>query len=196
MCFLWSLRLDYIANFLLLTAWKVSKYSVISGPYFPVFGLNTEINGVNLRIQSEYKKTRTRINSVFGHFSRSGCDWYFTCTDGLQQDTKMNFVVNDNSSILKIDNFSHFQNVISNNQSERHHYILLTKIDIWLTLASLISKKKTSKNSYYSISVKVGYIPVSFRKFPNFPNFSTILLNNFPNLRIAVLRCSVERRWF
>ena len=25
------------------TAWKVSKYVVISGPYFPVFGLNTEI---------------------------------------------------------------------------------------------------------------------------------------------------------
>ena len=25
------------------TAWKVSKYEVISGPYFPVFGLNTEI---------------------------------------------------------------------------------------------------------------------------------------------------------
>ena len=24
-----------------LTAWKVSKYGVISGPYFPVFGLNT-----------------------------------------------------------------------------------------------------------------------------------------------------------
>ena len=25
------------------TAWKVSKYKVISGPYFPVFGLNTKI---------------------------------------------------------------------------------------------------------------------------------------------------------
>ena len=25
----------------LSTAWKVSKYGVISGPYFPVFGLNT-----------------------------------------------------------------------------------------------------------------------------------------------------------
>ena len=27
------------------TAWKVSKYEVISGPYFPVFGLNTEKYG-------------------------------------------------------------------------------------------------------------------------------------------------------
>ena len=34
------------------TAWKVSKYGVISGPYFPVFGLN-------------------RNNCVFGNFSRS-----------------------------------------------------------------------------------------------------------------------------
>ena len=42
-----------------------------SGPYFPVFGLNTEIYGVNLRIQSEYRKIRTKKNSVFGHFSRS-----------------------------------------------------------------------------------------------------------------------------
>ena len=33
-------------------AWKVSKYGVFSGTYFPVFGLNTEI-------------------SIFGHFSRS-----------------------------------------------------------------------------------------------------------------------------
>ena len=40
-------------------------------PYFPVFGLNTEICSINLRIQSEYSKIRTRKNSVFGHFSRS-----------------------------------------------------------------------------------------------------------------------------
>ena len=54
-----------------VTAWKVTKYGVFSGPYFLVFGLNTEIYGVNLRIQSEYRKIRTRKNSVFGHFSRS-----------------------------------------------------------------------------------------------------------------------------
>ena len=51
---------------------KVSKYGVISGPYFPVFGLNTEIYGVNLRIQSKYRTIRTRNNSVFGQFSRNG----------------------------------------------------------------------------------------------------------------------------
>ena len=53
------------------TAWKVFKYRVFSGPYFPVFGLNTEIYGLNLRIQSKYRKMRTRKNSVFRHFSCS-----------------------------------------------------------------------------------------------------------------------------
>ena len=42
-----------------------------SGPYFLAFGLNTEIYPVNILIQFEYKKIRTRKNSVFGHFSRS-----------------------------------------------------------------------------------------------------------------------------
>ena len=54
-----------------ITTWKVSKYGVFSGPYFPIFGLNTEIYSVNLCIQSEYRKIRTRKNSVFGYFSRS-----------------------------------------------------------------------------------------------------------------------------
>ena len=50
------------------TAWKVSKYGGFSGPYFPVFGLNTEIYGVS---QSKHRKIRTRKTPVFGHFSRS-----------------------------------------------------------------------------------------------------------------------------
>ena len=47
----------------------MSKYGVFSGPYFPVFGLNTQIYFVI--VQSEYKKIGTRKNSVFGYFSRS-----------------------------------------------------------------------------------------------------------------------------
>ena len=50
---------------------EVSKYGVFSGPYFPVFGLNTDIYKENFRIQSECRKIRTRNNSVFGYFSRS-----------------------------------------------------------------------------------------------------------------------------
>ena len=53
------------------TVWKVSKYGNFPGPYFPVSRLNTEIYGVNIRIQSKYGKIRTRKNSVFEHFSRS-----------------------------------------------------------------------------------------------------------------------------
>ena len=34
----------------------MSKYGVFSGPYLPVFRLNTKIFGVNLRIHSEYKE--------------------------------------------------------------------------------------------------------------------------------------------
>ena len=56
-----------------VTTWKVSKYGVFSGPYFPAFGLNAEIYQVNLRIQSEYRKIWTRKTSVFGHFSRGAC---------------------------------------------------------------------------------------------------------------------------
>ena len=56
---------------IVIIVWKVSKYRIISGPYFPVFGLNTEIYGVNICIQWEYRKIRTRNNPVFGHFSRS-----------------------------------------------------------------------------------------------------------------------------
>ena len=53
------------------TAWKVPKYGVFSGAYFPVFALNTEIYGVNLRIQYEWRKIPTRKNCVFGHLSLS-----------------------------------------------------------------------------------------------------------------------------
>ena len=54
-----------------ITAWKVFKCWVFSGRYFPVFRLNTVIYFVNLRIESEYWKIRTRKNFVFGHFSHS-----------------------------------------------------------------------------------------------------------------------------
>ena len=53
------------------TMWKVSKYGVFSGLHFREFKLNTEIYAVDLRIQSEYGKIRTRKNSAFGHFLRS-----------------------------------------------------------------------------------------------------------------------------
>ena len=54
----------------IITAWKVSKYGVISGPYIPAFGMNTERYELSLRIQSECGKIRLEItrylDSVFG----------------------------------------------------------------------------------------------------------------------------------
>ena len=64
--------------------WKVSKYGVFSGPYFPTFGLNTESYRVSLRIHSECRKIRTRKNSVFGHFSRSAWHLPIICIQSLQ----------------------------------------------------------------------------------------------------------------
>ena len=52
------------------TVWKVSKYAVVSGPYFPTFWLNTDRYEVSLRIQSKCGKKRTRKNFVFRHFLR------------------------------------------------------------------------------------------------------------------------------
>ena len=69
-----ALKITYWKNFKSIcndrfsTAGKVSKCGVISGPYFPAFGLNMERYFVSLRVQSECRKIRTRNNSVFGHF--------------------------------------------------------------------------------------------------------------------------------
>ena len=54
------------------TAWKVLKYGVFSGRYYPTFGLNTERCSVSLLIQSKCGKIQTRRKkSVIGHFSCS-----------------------------------------------------------------------------------------------------------------------------
>ena len=64
-----NLKIKLMLNW--LTVWKLSKYRVFPGPYFPVFGLL-------IPIQSEYRKIRIRQNSVFGHFSLSDCS-FFRC---------------------------------------------------------------------------------------------------------------------
>ena len=38
------------------------------GPYFPVFGPNTEIFSVNIRFQSKHRKMRIIKNFKLGHF--------------------------------------------------------------------------------------------------------------------------------
>ena len=63
----------------------MSKYWVFSDPYFHAFGLNTKIYSVNLWIQSEYKKLRSRKTSLFGKFSSSVFVIFsFACQYSLQ----------------------------------------------------------------------------------------------------------------
>ena len=64
-----NLKIKLMLNW--LTMWKLFKYRVFPGPYFPVFELL-------IPIQSEYRKIRIRQNSVFGHFSLSDCS-FFRC---------------------------------------------------------------------------------------------------------------------
>ena len=47
---------------------KSVQTRIFSGPCFPVFGLNTEIYGVNLRIQSKCGKIRTRRTPYLDDF--------------------------------------------------------------------------------------------------------------------------------
>ena len=47
-----------------ITAWKVSKYGVISGPYFPLFGVNTEIYVFSPNT-GEYGSERTSYLGTF-----------------------------------------------------------------------------------------------------------------------------------
>ena len=48
-----------------------SVSTLVSWSVFSCIWLNTEIYGINPRIQSEYRKIRTRKSSIFGHFSSS-----------------------------------------------------------------------------------------------------------------------------
>ena len=70
-CFI-GVSLTDLINFPLTE--KVSKYGVISGPYLPAFGLNTERYFGFLGIQSECGEIRTRNKSVFGLFTQCSCN--------------------------------------------------------------------------------------------------------------------------
>ena len=89
----------------------MSKYGVFSGPQFSVFGLNTIIYPVNLRLQSKYGKIRTKKNSALGHFSRSVSRYFFSLKDpflykfhkriDLQNEPKANVSLIDTPKIIR-----------------------------------------------------------------------------------------------
>ena len=53
---------NQISNYIVLQDVKSVRIGSFSGPYFPAFGLNTEMYFVNFCIQSECEKIRTRKN--------------------------------------------------------------------------------------------------------------------------------------
>ena len=61
------------------TAWKVSKYGVLSGPYFPTFGLNTErylrITPYSVRMRENTDQKKLRIWTLFTQW----CLWCLWC---------------------------------------------------------------------------------------------------------------------
>ena len=78
-----------------------------SGPYFLVFRLNTEMYGVNLRIEFKYRKirnTKIRNNSVFGHFSRSIYSLRYKTTEA-KSDTSRTVKILISSTIIQFDRF-------------------------------------------------------------------------------------------
>ena len=44
----WKFSFSVTFSLIRFPAWKLSKYGVISGPYFPVFGLNTGKYGLEI----------------------------------------------------------------------------------------------------------------------------------------------------
>ena len=57
---------------LLITAWKVSKYGVISGPYFPLFWLNAGTYGPEI---TSYLNTFHAVD-VLSLFAYKFCEWF------------------------------------------------------------------------------------------------------------------------
>ena len=66
----------------------MSKFEVFSGLYIPVFDLHTDIYSVNLDIQYEYEKIRTRKNNDFRHVSRNVNNRNIVCGDEIKTLTK------------------------------------------------------------------------------------------------------------
>ena len=54
-----------------ITAWKVSNKGVLSGPYFPAFGLNTERYGVYGPEKTPYLDTFHAVNFAAGMWKKT-----------------------------------------------------------------------------------------------------------------------------
>ena len=56
-----------------ITAWKVSKYGVFSGPYFPAFGLICRISPYSVRMRENTNQKKLRIWTLFMQWNVLSC---------------------------------------------------------------------------------------------------------------------------
>ena len=98
--------------------------------YTGVFGQNTEIYFVNLRIQSKYGKIRTRKNSVFEHFSRSvlHCSNFKNERQGILQNIG---IVNANFLFINENALTHL--LINNTLTDNAIIFLLNSVIEYIT---------------------------------------------------------------
>ena len=130
---------------------------------FRVFGLNTEICGVNLRNESEYRKTRTRKNSLFGHFSRS-----VSCLDLFSwnvENWEASFKETKNSISIKLRYFHCFSHSVSYGVKFafktlfwifdwRHQIGICERFTKTLSLYVITQKQKFVCHSFFDKSLK------------------------------------------
>ena len=86
------------------TAWKVSRYGVFSGPYFPAFELNTE----RLRENTDQKKLR--ISTLFTQcwllLVTSCCFWFLVLVTALIETAKNMQQIYRRTPMLKCSTFT------------------------------------------------------------------------------------------
>ena len=63
----WGLCIPSFRTIAMFTAWKLSKYGVFSGPYFPVFGQNTGKYGSE---KTPYMDTSHTVKSFLSYYSK------------------------------------------------------------------------------------------------------------------------------
>ena len=133
-----SLTCSFVTNWIqcyriitkLITAWKVSKYRVFSGPYITAFELNTERYSLSLRIQSECGKIRNRKSSVLGDFSRSVFAGVFTLARRFVNSCGWNFWTSPScfAAVFLVAGVEPVSRINSSLSSLQHLVFLLLKV--------------------------------------------------------------------
>ena len=127
---------------------------------FSCFGLNKEIYSVNLLIQSEYRKIRTKKNSVFGHFSHS-VTW--TCVSNYVTDLSRK-TIKTHIGILCFIKLSY--KAISSNMQFLQNYCIYFR---WKTVYDLIIPHTMHASLILHFEISVNHnIRINGNKKPEF----------------------------